>query len=374
MDGRITLRAALAACAVVSYASIAAASPHHHPPVSAMLTCHQDILDASSALTGDVEGHLGLCLTRGLDCLLSSSNPSSCCERIAFKCDNDVAKIHASEEEFERVVASRACTRVPFPDLLAADGLNLGTLTARCACLNPPVATTSLQDLATCLRRVVEDDAISSLALLRAPRTHEALACLGLDDDFPAATEDQPSLCGTCPATTPTATASATPSPGAAGSPTATAAPTVAGTADTTPSPTPTVASTAESTPIGVPSATATAAPTTAQPTGSPTAAPTAIATSVPTATTTPLGVATPTSAPATPTLAPVPSPTPTAVCGNGIVEGDEECDGTAIDNSSCLEDICTCDDFCDNPGGTLSCNPDCTLNFSACTGGNCSF
>src|ERR1700739_1627529 len=109
MNGRSALRAALAVCAVVSYASIAAASPHHHPHESALLACHQDILDASSALTGDVEGHLGRCLTHGLDCLVSSSSPSSCCERVADRCDDDVAKIHASESEFERVVASRAC-------------------------------------------------------------------------------------------------------------------------------------------------------------------------------------------------------------------------------------------------------------------------
>jgi hypothetical protein len=73
---------------------------------------------------------------------------------------------------------------------------------------------------------------------------------------------------------------------------------------------------------------------------------------------------------------APTPSATasPTAVCGNGILEGDEECDKHAIDDSSCFEDVCTCEDFCDDAGGTLSCNSDCTLNFSHCTAGGCSF
>jgi len=68
------------------------------------------------------------------------------------------------------------------------------------------------------------------------------------------------------------------------------------------------------------------------------------------------------------------PTPTSTSVCGNGIVEGDEECDKNAIDNSGCFEDVCTCEDFCADVGGTLSCNPNCTLNFSKCTGGDCSF
>jgi hypothetical protein len=34
---------------------------------------------------------------------------------------------------------------------------------------------------------------------------------------------------------------------------------------------------------------------------------------------------------------------------------------------------VCTCGDFCLDPGGTLACNSDCTLNFSGCTGGDCS-
>lgn len=49
-------------------------------------------------------------------------------------------------------------------------------------------------------------------------------------------------------------------------------------------------------------------------------------------------------------------------------------CDGNVIDNTFCAEDVCTCDDFCDGPGGTLSCNADCTVNFSHCTTGGCSF
>jgi hypothetical protein len=47
-----------------------------------------------------------------------------------------------------------------------------------------------------------------------------------------------------------------------------------------------------------------------------------------------------------TPTLVPVPTVTPTAVGGNGIVEGNEECDGAPSTTSSASRDICTCDDF----------------------------
>ena len=109
----------------------------------------------------------------------------------------------------------------------------------------------------------------------------------------------------------------------------------------------------------------------TATPMISPTStAPTASATGV-TPTPTQTVPITPTPAPA---QTPTPAASPTPVCGNGTLEGNEECDGTVIDNSSCAADVCTCDDFCDSPGGTLSCNRDCTVNFSQCTGGGCAF
>ena len=74
-------------------------------------------------------------------------------------------------------------------------------------------------------------------------------------------------------------------------------------------------------------------------------------------------------------TATPAPTATPSAaLCGNGVLDEGEECDGSIIDNTSCLEDVCTCEDFCNDVGGTLSCNPNCTVNFSACTAGGCSF
>ena len=118
--------------------------------------------------------------------------------------------------------------------------------------------------------------------------------------------------------------------------------------------PTPTLTPPSTPTPTStVPAATATGVTPTLTPTASPIASPT-------------VTVNTPT-----------PAPSPTPPCGNGIVEGDEECDLTVMDNinTSCFDVVCTCDDFCDAAGGTLSCNAaDCTLNFSRCTGAECSF
>jgi hypothetical protein len=125
------------------------------------------------------------------------------------------------------------------------------------------------------------------------------------------------------------------------------------------------------------PTPTATATPT-VTPTG--TLTPTSTA-ETPTATAeTPTATAeTPTATAATSTAVspetPTPTPTTTAsTCGNGVIEGDEECDGGLPDPSGCVGDVCTCEDFCDDAGGSLSCTPDCTVNVSKCTAGGCVF
>ena len=50
------------------------------------------------------------------------------------------------------------------------------------------------------------------------------------------------------------------------------------------------------------------------------------------------------------------------SVCGNGILENGEQCDGSAFGGASCASQGFS--------GGTLSCNSNCTFNTSACTSG----
>lgn len=108
-------------------------------------------------------------------------------------------------------------------------------------------------------------------------------------------------------------------------------------------------------------------------PAGTPTSHTTSV---VPTVVATPTAATSPTGAAATPSQSPAPAATatPTGPCGNGVLDEDEECDGSQIDNSFCFEDVCTCEDFCDDAGGALSCNANCTLNFSQCANGPCEF
>lgn len=103
---------------------------------------------------------------------------------------------------------------------------------------------------------------------------------------------------------------------------------------------------------------------------------PDANASPTPARTSTPAPTATGGGSTSTPAVTPTPTPTasPNDLCGNGVLDAGEECDHNAIDDTGCFEDVCTCEDFCDDAGGTLSCNADCTLNFSNCTAGGCAF
>ncbi len=87
-------------------------------------------------------------------------------------------------------------------------------------------------------------------------------------------------------------------------------------------------------------------------------------ATPTPTPTVTPSATVTvtstgPTATGLTPTPAVTASPSP-STCGNGIVEGDEQCDGFDLDSEDC-------ESLCDTGAGTLQCTSLCTFDFSRC-------
>lgn len=63
------------------------------------------------------------------------------------------------------------------------------------------------------------------------------------------------------------------------------------------------------------------------------------------------------------PTLTLTPTPATTPVCNNGVIEGSEQCDLNAF-NDTCASLGCG--------SGSLACNSDCTLNTLACVGQPC--
>ena len=67
-----------------------------------------------------------------------------------------------------------------------------------------------------------------------------------------------------------------------------------------------------------------------------------------------------------TPTPGPAKTNDPNAVCGDGTIEGLEDCEGTNLGGK-------TCGNVCDAPGGVLSCGINCRFVFTGCTGDNCS-
>lgn len=98
------------------------------------------------------------------------------------------------------------------------------------------------------------------------------------------------------------------------------------------------------------------------EPCGDPTPAITATATPLPTTTPTATTTGpTPTPRPGE-TATPTPRPTPTPVCGDGVVDDPEECDGDDLADEDC-------DSLCEDPSerGVLTCSAGCTFDFSRC-------
>lgn len=98
-----------------------------------------------------------------------------------------------------------------------------------------------------------------------------------------------------------------------------------------------------------------------------PTPTPTVTKSATPTISPTPTISVTPTGPTPSPTTV-TPAPEPTAVCGNSEIEDEEECDSENLDDNDC-ETLCA-DQV--EPGGTLSCTPQCKYDFSQCLGTDC--
>jgi len=211
-----------------------------------LAVCQDTIRTAGIKLTSDVRRAVSACLTRGIECLVGDAgDQGACCTLGAARCTSDLAKVVAAKRRFIRYVTSRRCSIVPLGDVLAATGLDYGSLDAACAALEPAIELSSFDGLATCLALSITTDLSCGLGTRELPRGHEALQCLGLERDFQGATGADLTSCGAAaPAVTPTAGV-ATPTARAA-TPTTTRSPTVA----PSPTATPTIVQTASATPM----------------------------------------------------------------------------------------------------------------------------
>ena len=313
----------------------------------AVADCVRTTARANARLVGRTLNAYAECTRAALACAGAHAGDPTCGARAEAACTRAFARVAGAGAAAERALAA-VCgePRVPFASLAAPEGADLDAVADACAAL----AVDELDAepaYASCLTRHAACEAATLLDLLT-PRAGELLASVGrtLDTrDCPATEPDtQPSATPTASGS-PTATASVTPMRTGTATPTASA--TATGPTRTprpgetaTPSPTPTATVTPQATRTSTPTLTATRAPTPGR-----------------TATT-----------PPTRTVRPTPVPTATPVCGNGVVEGDEQCDGADLDDNDC--DF-LCDDEPD-PEGTLRCRPNCTYDFSGCKGVNC--
>jgi hypothetical protein len=333
----------------MSAATVSAFDTAPRPTPDPVSACQAALARASRKLGDTIRREVGKCIATGMRCLTAASaDPSACCAAAIPHCQAQERRLARNAQRFALTVGSGRCTRVAFSTILEPDGLGFESAAQTCRCLPTPTMVMDLWSLGTCVGRLIDVETTRLFAVAEAPRAAEALACVGLDrhvdalaasDAVAGCEQPSPTIVAPTPTPEPTATTAVVP--------TATLI-TGAATPTRTPRPRRTPANGATS------SATATA-----------TLLPTATATSTPV----PTRTATPTR-----TVVPTPTTTPTPVCGNGIVEGDEQCDKSAYDTSGCFEDVCTCDDFCDDVGGRLSCRSDCTIDFSHCTAGGCEF
>jgi hypothetical protein len=282
----------------------------------AVMQCARSTARANARLVGRTLGGYAECVRAIVPCVGPRAADPACVAQATADCDRVFARITEAGAALRRALtAVCADERVPFASLAAGDGADLDAIADRCAALAIDELD-ALPAYVACLARHESCETAALIALL-APRASELFARVGgvLDTS-------------SCPAI------------------------------DHEPRPTPT--------PVDSATPTATMVGPTRTPHPGETATPTPTATG-PTPTLTPTASRTPTSTP-TRTVRPTPTRTPIPVCGNGIIEGDEQCDGGDLDDNDC--DF-LCEDEPD-PEGTLKCAPNCRYDFGNCKGVNC--
>ncbi len=317
----------------------------------AVTDCARTTVRTNARLVGRTLAGYAECTRAALPCVGVHAGDPACVARADAACTRAFARIAAAGGATQRALTS-VCgeERVPFASLAAPEGADLDAVADDCAAL-------AVDDLdgapayASCVTRHAACETAALIDLLT-PRAAELFALVGRSVDTGACRSAEPE-----PTATPTAERSLGPTPTPTGSPSATPTPSTTPTASATPTLTG---------PTRTPRPGETATPS-ATPTASRTPLPTRTSTPRPTRTATPVPTATRTATPL-PTRTIRPTPTPAPVCGNGVIEGDEQCDGLDLDDNDC--DF-LCEDEPD-PEGTLRCLPNCTYDFRGCRGVNC--
>ena len=343
----------------------------------AVVRCASGIVDAATAFATRKLRLTMQCMERVFDCVQLKPGDAACLVAAATVCNAGAGQVAVQEARLVQTLAARcAPASAPYEMLRTAAALDLDAAATHCAEVGV-ARLASMDDYEQCLVRR-QSCAVERLVLVHAPRAEEMLALVGrpLRSSFCGAIMASPTA-----STTPAGTPTPDPTPTASD---AVETPTPQATATSIespsePSPTPstspgesgvptTATPTASRTPSRTPTRTATA---TAAVTSTPMPTPRGTVTTTPTRTSTPTPTVTSTStrtATSTRTRTPTPTPTSTPFCGNNVIEGSEECDGTDLDDLDCY-DLCLDQD---EPGGVLRCNRNCTFNFSHCLGDDC--
>ncbi len=181
------------------------------------LRCQEHITWATRHLTGTMERAFGRCAEAALPCLATVAGRAACCQAADSLCQRVLDTVRLAGESFEATLARGPCAEVAPSRLLNAEaGLGYSELAALCPDWGEDVGTSDLENLASCLRHLVEEDVLHRISNVDAPDAVDALACMALGDEVLAAFLDDPATCsggGSGPGPTPSP--SPQPSPGA---------------------------------------------------------------------------------------------------------------------------------------------------------------
>lgn len=205
--------------------------------------CQEQIRAASAELAASVHASLASCLAAAMPCVLDQAGSSACCAAAAPACAREAQEVSAAQAAFVADVVSAPCTTLPFAKLESETGLDFARTAEACGRLDPPVAVDGLGSLASCLQRLVTEDALHLLTTVEQPRALDALVCMDLENSFPGVLRERPATCDDLPVATPTPVATPSPAPSSGATPTPAGSPgnptpTPGGGATPTPQPT----------------------------------------------------------------------------------------------------------------------------------------
>jgi hypothetical protein len=180
----------LVVLATVLWSALAATGPSLLASDAAPLdTCQDSIRTAALKLDSETRRAVSACLSGGVECLVGPTEArDGCCQQVAARCRAGLGRIDEAQRQFGMATQNGRCEDASFADVVSPSGLGYGSLGDVCGALVPPASVADLAALTSCLARLIVGHGVCELGTHELPRGADALACMGLEEEFGAAT------------------------------------------------------------------------------------------------------------------------------------------------------------------------------------------